>query len=71
VDNKKFKINLNGFMETVDGQTTIAQLVNKHGDGDHHVIVERNGRYIYPKEYGTILVEMGDEIEIVHPDFGG
>lgn len=68
---KKFKINLNGFGETVDEQTTIAQLVEEHGDGDVHLIVERNGRFVYKKDYGTTLVKLGDEIELVHPDIGG
>jgi thiamine biosynthesis protein ThiS len=71
VNNKHFKINLNGFPEAVREHTTIAQLVEEHGGGDQHIIVERNGRFVYRRDYEAVRVEMGDEIEIVHPDFGG
>lgn len=60
-----------GFPERVPGGTTVAQLVKRHGDGDHHLIVERNGRFVYPHDYATTRVEAGDDIELVHPDFGG
>ncbi len=66
-----FKIMVNGLEEVVNGQTTVARLVELHGDGDAHLIVERNGRFVYPREYADIKVEPGDEFELVHPDFGG
>ncbi len=68
---KVLNIVVNGFAESVDENTTVAQLVEQHGDGDVHLIVERNGRFVYPKDYAGTLVEAGDEIELVHPDFGG
>lgn len=66
-----FKIMVNGLEEAVDGNTTVARLVELHGEGDAHIIVERNGRYVYPREYADTRVEPGDEFELVHPDFGG
>jgi len=68
---KKLDIVVNGFKETVEDSTTIARLVAEHGEGDMHLIVERNGRFVYPQDYETTRVEPGDEIELVHPDFGG
>ncbi len=68
---KTFKIMVNGLEEVVDGQTTVALLVELHGDGDAHLIVEKNGRFVYPREYADTEVEPGDEFELVHPDFGG
>ncbi|MCF8063556.1 MAG: sulfur carrier protein ThiS [Deltaproteobacteria bacterium] len=68
---KTLKIVVNGLEEVVDEQTTVAHLVEMHGDGDVHLIVERNGRFVYPREYGSTGVEPGDEFELVHPDFGG
>ncbi|MFO7784674.1 MAG: sulfur carrier protein ThiS [Thermodesulfobacteriota bacterium] len=66
-----FKIMVNGLEEVVDGLTTVARLVELHGEGDTHIIVERNGRFVYPQEYAGTKVEPGDEFELVHPDFGG
>jgi len=71
VSARRFKIIVNGFAETVDEPTSLEKIVEAHGDGDLHAIVEKNGRYVYPQEYATVIVEPGDEIEIVHPDFGG
>ena len=64
-------VTVEGFPERVAEGTTIAQLVERHGEGDHHLIVERNGRFVYPQDYGATRVEAGDDIELVHPDFGG
>lgn len=68
---KPLKIIVNGLEETVDPETTVAHLVAEHGDGDAHLIVERNGRFVYPQTYASTRVEPGDEFELVHPDFGG
>jgi len=64
-------ITVEGFPERVVEGTTIAQLVERYGIEDHHLIVEKNGRFVYPQDYGTTRVEAGDDIEMVHPDFGG
>ena len=71
MNGKTMDIVVNGFRETVEDSTTIAHLVAEHGDGDAHLIVERNGRFVYPKDYEATRVKPGDEIELVHPDFGG
>lgn len=71
VEDKSFKIIVNGLEEVADSRTTVARLVELHGDGDAHLIVERNGRFVYPQAYAETRVEPGDELELVHPDFGG
>ncbi|WP_419662076.1 MoaD/ThiS family protein [Desulfosarcina variabilis] len=38
---------------------------------DPDLIVELNGRFIYPRDYATTIVQSGDEIEFMNPDFGG
>ncbi len=65
------EIRLNGFNERVAEGTTIAQLVEEHGEGDLHLIVERNGGFVYPATYAETRVEPGDDVELIHPDFGG
>jgi sulfur carrier protein ThiS len=32
--------------------------------------VKRNGRFVHAREYGSVVVA-GDEIEFIHPNFGG
>ena len=68
---KTLKIVVNGLEEAVDERTTVAHLVEVHGEGDVHLIVERNGRFVPPATYTSTTVEAGDEFELFHPDFGG
>ncbi len=68
---KTLKIVVNGLEEVVDERTTVAHLVEVHGEGDVHLIVERNGRFVHPANYASTTVETGDEFELFHPDFGG
>ena len=35
------------------------------------MMVEQNGRFVYPQDYYTTLPEAGDVLEFIHPDFGG
>ena len=35
------------------------------------MMVEQNGRFVYPQDYDTTLPETGDVLEFIHPDFGG
>ncbi len=71
MSDRRVKIIVNGLEASVDPETTVAHLVAEHGDGDAHLIVERNGRFVYPQAYAGTRVEAGDEFELVHPDFGG
>jgi len=33
--------------------------------------VERNGRFVYARDYATTHIEEGDVMEFINPNFGG
>lgn len=68
---KTIHITLNGFQETVPEKITIAGLIERFKEGDWHLIVEHNGRFVYPENYATTIVVDGDRIECINPNFGG
>ena len=39
--------------------------------GDPDLIVEINGRYVYPRDYAAVHVEAGSVIELIDPNLGG
>jgi thiamine biosynthesis protein ThiS len=65
------EITINGFKETVQKNTTIRSLIFSAKEQDRHLIVEHNGRFVYPRDYDKIKTAAGDRIEIIHPNFGG
>jgi thiamine biosynthesis protein ThiS len=65
------QITVNGLKETVPAQSTIASLIALFGEDDCHLIVEHNGRFVYPQKYGEIRLRDGDRIEFINPNFGG
>ena len=64
-------IQFNGLKETIPEGLNISNLIKFFGEGDPHVIVEQNGRYIYPKNYDTCMVMENDMIEFINPNLGG
>ena len=64
-------IQFNGLNETIPQGLNISNLIKFFGEGDPHVIVEQNGRYIYPKDYDTCMVMENDMIEFINPNLGG
>jgi thiamine biosynthesis protein ThiS len=68
---KEMEIMVNGFREKVPEKATIARLIVHFDEKDAHMIVEHNGRFVYPQEYEKTVVFPGDEIEFINPDFGG
>ncbi len=62
---------VNGFEETIPTGSTIAKLIEHFGEVDADLIVEHNGRFIYPEQYEEIVVTEGDKIEFINPSFGG
>jgi len=64
-------IQFNGLKETIPEGLNISNLIKFFGEGDPHVIVEQNGRYIYPKNYDTCMVMENDLIEFINPNLGG
>ena len=64
-------IKLNGLKETLPGEMTIRELIEWAKEGDPDLIVEQNGRYIYPKAYDTRMIMENDVIEFINPNLGG
>ncbi|QTA88001.1 sulfur carrier protein ThiS [Desulfonema magnum] len=69
--NKKINIILNGFKEKVRENATISFLIAHFKEGDTDLIVEHNGRFVYPHEYSDMTLSEKDSIEFINPNFGG
>ncbi len=67
----EIEIELNGFPEKIPFESNLSHLIARHGDGDVHLIVEVNGRFIYPQKYGETLIRKGDRVELINPNWGG
>lgn len=65
------EIILNGMKEKVPPGTTIADLMSRTGETDKHVVVERNNRFVHGYAYPSTVVDDGDTVEFINPDFGG
>lgn len=65
------EIIFNGFKEKVPAGTTIAELIDRAGEGDKHLVVECNNRFIHAQAYPATTLNEGDRIEFINPDFGG
>lgn len=65
------KIIVNGFPETVPEHATIAELIAHFKEGDTDLIVEHNGRFVFPQKYAETRVSAGDRLEFINPNFGG
>ena len=57
MNNNTVNIIINGFEEPVPKGSTLDDLIRQFGEGDVDLIVERNGRFVYPQKYGEIVVE--------------
>ena len=62
---------VNGFAERVSNDISIRQLIILFQEADTDLIVEHNGRFIYPRDYEKIRLSEGDRIEFINPNFGG
>ena len=69
--NKTIEVIVNGLKETLAENTTISQLIVGYKEGDVDLIVERNGRFVYPRKYEEIVLLNNDRIEFINPNFGG
>ena len=70
-DVDKIEVMINGFREKVPNGATITELILKYDEVDSAMMVEQNGRYVYPQDYDTTQPEAEDVLEFIHPDFGG
>jgi thiamine biosynthesis protein ThiS len=69
--NERIEILVNGFKEKVPKDATLSSLISLFNEDDVHLIVEHNGRFIYPQQYASVKVSSGDRIEFLNPNFGG
>jgi len=67
----KIEITLNGMREKVLSGTSIRDLIVQSRENDKNLIVEKNNRFIHPHTYGSTILEDGDRVELINPDFGG
>jgi thiamine biosynthesis protein ThiS len=64
-------IRINDLPEQVPAGSNLETLIQQFDERDPDLIVELNGRFIYPGDYAAIIVNAGDEIEFMNPNFGG
>ena len=64
-------ITINGFKEKVKKGLSITELILKYDELETGLMVEQNGKYVYPKDYDAIFPDEGDELEFIHLDLGG
>jgi sulfur carrier protein len=64
-------IEVNGLQEKVPENATISRLISMFQEQDVHLVVELNGRFVYPQQYKTTSISQGDSVEFINPDFGG
>ena len=69
--NTAIRITVNGMPEEVSPSTTLADLINLFREMDRDLIVEHNGRFVFPQDYASIQVAADDRVEFIHPNFGG
>ena len=62
---------VNGMEEEVPEGATLAFLIERFQEKDPALIVEHNGRFVFPKQYSTTAVAPNDRVEFINPDFGG
>jgi thiamine biosynthesis protein ThiS len=65
------EIVVNGSPESVPAPSTIAELIERFEEGDKHLVVERNGRLVLPRDWAILAVAPGDRVEFIHAAFGG
>jgi sulfur carrier protein len=62
---------VNGLPRRVPDGITVAQLLELEQEPVRHVLVEVNRVYLPSRQYRERVLRDGDEVEIIHPAFGG
>jgi thiamine biosynthesis protein ThiS len=62
---------LNDLPQRVPANSDLVTLTRNLGEADPDLIVELNGRFVYPRDYATTVVQHGDRLEFINPNFGG
>jgi thiamine biosynthesis protein ThiS len=69
--NDTMEITVNGHKETVPASSTLSALIHHFKEYDGDLIVEHNGRFVYPRKYAEVTLADGDIIEFINPNIGG
>jgi sulfur carrier protein len=64
-------ITLNDVAERVPVHSSLEAVIELFGEADPDMIVELNGRFVYPRAYAGTIIRKGDRIEFINPNFGG
>ena len=64
-------VTINGERRRLASGTSIAEMIAEIGLDPHRVAVERNLEIVPRSTFGTVMVEDGDDYEIVHFVGGG
>jgi thiamine biosynthesis protein ThiS len=65
------EITINDVRERVVADSTLETLISDFGETDPDLIVELNGRFVYPRAYASTIVKQADRLEFINPNFGG
>lgn len=65
------RVTINGKVEEVPAELTVAQLLEWRGVHTTLVAVEYNGRILQREEFTRVTISGGDKLEIVHFVGGG
>lgn len=62
---------VDGFSDRVPVGTSLAQLIERHRAQHKDLVVELDGRFVYPADYDHTFPTPGARVEFIHPAFGG
>ena len=65
------EIILNDTRERIPAHSSLQNIIGHFKETDPDLIVELNGRFVYPRTYATTLLDEGDRLEFINPNFGG
>ena len=65
------RVIIDGIPEDIEAGLSLGRLVEERGEDSHDLIVELNHRYIHRQDLATTIIQEDDEVEIIHPAFGG
>lgn len=65
------RITLNGEGRTIEAGTTLAQLVASLGPDPRGIAIERNLEIVPKSQHGAVVLEEGDQLEVVQFVGGG
>ncbi len=64
-------IKINGKEESVDRAQNLTELISHKGLVADHIVIEHNSRIVPKEEWGSVIIEENDNIEIVSFVGGG